>query len=139
MTMRELTLWLASLPLRPVLRRTSWAIPGLQTLHILSLGALVASIEMLDLRIFDYARSGHRRKHGAGLAGHPVVSESDGERRGRPMRRRIELGLYRNPDAAHDRGGDGVWPDGDRRSAAPRPDLAQDRRHRPLPRRDALD
>ena len=57
MTMRELTLWLASLPLSPVLRRTSWAIPGLQTLHILSLGALLASIVVIDLRIWGYARS----------------------------------------------------------------------------------
>jgi len=57
MTMRELTIWLASLPLSPILRRTSWAIPGMQTIHILSLGALLASIIMIDMRIWGYARS----------------------------------------------------------------------------------
>jgi len=57
MTMRELTIWLASLPLSPVLRRTSWAIPGMQTIHILSLGALLASIIMIDMRIWGYARA----------------------------------------------------------------------------------
>jgi hypothetical protein len=57
MTMRELTIWLASLPLSPILRRTSWAIPALQTAHILSLGALLASIVMIDLRIWGFARA----------------------------------------------------------------------------------
>ena len=57
MTMRELTLWLASLPLSPILRRSSWAIPALQTAHILSIGFLLASIVMIDLRIWGYARS----------------------------------------------------------------------------------
>src|SRR4051794_40265232 len=57
MTMRELTIWLASFPLSPVLRRISWAIPGMQTIHILSLGALLASIIMIDMRIWGYARA----------------------------------------------------------------------------------
>jgi hypothetical protein len=57
MTMRELTLWLTSLPLSAILRRSSWAIPAMQTAHILSLGALLASIVMIDLRIWGYARS----------------------------------------------------------------------------------
>ena len=57
MTMRELTLWLASLPLSPILRRSSWAIPAMQTAHILSLGILLAAIVMIDLRIWGYARA----------------------------------------------------------------------------------
>ena len=57
MTMRELTLWLASLPLSSILRRSSWAIPAMQTAHILSLGTLLAAIVMIDLRIWGYARA----------------------------------------------------------------------------------
>jgi hypothetical protein len=57
MTMRELTLWLASLPLSPILRRSSWAIPALQTAHILAIGMLLSSIVMIDLRIWGYARA----------------------------------------------------------------------------------
>jgi hypothetical protein len=57
MTMRELTLWLASLPLSPILRRSSWAIPAMQTAHILSLGMLLAAIVMIDLRVWGYARA----------------------------------------------------------------------------------
>jgi hypothetical protein len=57
MTMRELTLWLASLPLSSVLRRSSWAIPAMQTAHILSIGLLLSSIVMIDLRIWGYSRS----------------------------------------------------------------------------------
>jgi hypothetical protein len=57
MTMRELTLWLASLPLSPILRRSTWAIPAMQTAHILSIGLLLASIVMLDLRIWGYSRA----------------------------------------------------------------------------------
>jgi hypothetical protein len=58
MTMRELTLWLASLPLSPVLRRSSWAIPALQTVHILAIGMLLSSIVMIDMRIWGVARAG---------------------------------------------------------------------------------
>jgi hypothetical protein len=48
MTMRELTLWLASLPLSPILRRSSWAIPALQTSHILSIGLLLGLCALAD-------------------------------------------------------------------------------------------
>jgi len=57
MTMRELTLWLTSLPLSAILRRSTWAIPAMQTAHLLALGTLLASIVMIDLRIWGYARS----------------------------------------------------------------------------------
>ena len=57
MTMRELTLWLTSLPLSPILRRSSWAIPALQTSHILSLGLLLSALVMIDLRMWGYSRS----------------------------------------------------------------------------------
>jgi hypothetical protein len=55
--MRELTLWLGSLPLSSVLRRSSWAIPALQTAHILSIGLLLSAIVMIDLRIWGYSRA----------------------------------------------------------------------------------
>ena len=50
--MRDLTLWLASLPLSRMIRQTGWIIPLLQTLHILLIGMVLSSVVMIALRIF---------------------------------------------------------------------------------------
>lgn len=67
--------WLYSSPLNPIAQTISesrlsgwilswfWAIPIMQTIHILAISATLASILMLNLRVFD-------------LAGHATLSET---------------------------------------------------------------
>lgn len=53
--MRELTLWLNSLPLGAMMRRPGWPIPLLQTLHILTIGMVLSSVVMIAMRIWGSA------------------------------------------------------------------------------------
>lgn len=56
--MAELSQWVGSLPLSVAMRRISWLVPTLQTLHILSVGIVLSSVIMIDLRIWRVSRSG---------------------------------------------------------------------------------
>jgi hypothetical protein len=60
--MRELTIWLNSLPLSVAIRRAHWSIPLLQTIHILTIGMVLSSVIMIALRIW-------------GAAGGPTLAE----------------------------------------------------------------
>ena len=55
--MQDLVQWLASLPLSLSIRRVSWAIPLMQTLHILAIGMVLSSVIMIDLRLWGLSRS----------------------------------------------------------------------------------
>jgi hypothetical protein len=55
--MPELVQWLTSLPLSLAIRRIGWAIPLMQTVHILANGIVLSSVIMIDLRIWGIARS----------------------------------------------------------------------------------
>jgi hypothetical protein len=55
--MQDLVQWLASLPLGLAIRRSTWAIPLMQTLHILAIGMVLSSVIMIDLRVWGLARS----------------------------------------------------------------------------------
>jgi hypothetical protein len=57
MTMTELVQWIASLPLSLTIRRISWIIPLMQTIHILAIGMILSSVIMIDLRIWGLSRS----------------------------------------------------------------------------------
>lgn len=71
----ELSQWLYNSPLNPIAERISqsamsgwilswfWAIPIMQTIHILAISATLASILMLNLRVFE-------------LAGHATLRET---------------------------------------------------------------
>jgi hypothetical protein len=54
----ELSQWVGSLPISLAMRRITWLIPVLQTLHILSIGIVLSSVVMIDLRIWRVSRSG---------------------------------------------------------------------------------
>jgi hypothetical protein len=56
--MPELSQWVGSLPLSLVMRRITWLIPVLQSLHILSIGMVLASVVMIDLRVWGVSRAG---------------------------------------------------------------------------------
>jgi len=56
--MAELSQWVGSLPLSLAMRRITWLIPMLQTVHILSIGIVLSSVVMIDLRIWGASRSG---------------------------------------------------------------------------------
>ena len=56
--MAELSQWVGSLPISLAMRRISWLVPVLQTLHILSIGIVLSSVVMIDLRIWGTSRSG---------------------------------------------------------------------------------
>src|SRR5262249_37423303 len=56
--MAELSQWFGSLPISLAMRRIPWFVPMLQTLHILSIGFVLSSIIMIDLRIWGVSRSG---------------------------------------------------------------------------------
>ena len=43
--------WLAATPLSMALASHNWAVPTLQTVHILSVGIVMSSVAMLDLRL----------------------------------------------------------------------------------------
>jgi hypothetical protein len=51
MTMHEFSDWLSNTPVSQLIQETSWAIPGIQTVHIICLAALFASALLLTLRI----------------------------------------------------------------------------------------
>ncbi len=55
--MSDLIRWIASLPLSQMIRKSLWLIPFLQTVHILATGMVLASIIMIDLRVWGYSRS----------------------------------------------------------------------------------
>jgi len=55
--MADLIRWIAMLPLSQLIRKIPWLIPSLQTLHILATGMVLASIIMIDLRVFGYSRT----------------------------------------------------------------------------------
>ncbi len=56
--MAQLSQWVGSLPLSVAMRRITWLVPMLQTLHILSIGIVLSSVVMIDLRIWGASRSG---------------------------------------------------------------------------------
>jgi hypothetical protein len=56
--MAELSQWVGSLPISLAMRRITWFVPMLQTLHILSIGFVLSSIIMIDLRVWGVSRSG---------------------------------------------------------------------------------
>jgi hypothetical protein len=56
--MAELSQWVGSLPVSLAMRRITWLIPMLQTLHILSIGMVLSSVVMIDMRIWGASRSG---------------------------------------------------------------------------------
>src|SRR5215471_915281 len=56
--MAELSQWIGGLPISMVMRRITWLVPVLQTLHILSIGIVLSSVVMIDLRIWGASRSG---------------------------------------------------------------------------------
>ena len=49
--MKSTSEWLAATSLSNTLASTSWAVPFLQSIHILAIGIVMASIAMLDLRL----------------------------------------------------------------------------------------
>ena len=57
MGLEELAQWLMSLPLSRTVRRITWIIPLMQTIHILATAAVLSSVLMLDLRVWGAARS----------------------------------------------------------------------------------
>lgn len=56
--MPELSQWVGSLPLSLAMRRITWLIPALQSLHIMSVGLVLASVMMVDLRVWGVSRAG---------------------------------------------------------------------------------
>jgi hypothetical protein len=56
--MAELSQWVGSLPISVTMRRITWLVPMLQTLHILSIGIVLSSVVMIDLRVWGASRSG---------------------------------------------------------------------------------
>jgi hypothetical protein len=55
--MAALSQWVGSLPISLTMRRITWLIPFLQTIHILSIGFILASVVMIDLRVWGVSRS----------------------------------------------------------------------------------
>jgi hypothetical protein len=56
--MAELSQWIGSLPISVAMRRITWLVPALQTVHILSIGIVLSSVVMIDLRLWRASRSG---------------------------------------------------------------------------------
>jgi hypothetical protein len=56
--MAELSQWVGSLPISATMRRITWLVPMMQTLHILSTGIVLSSVVMIDLRVWGASRSG---------------------------------------------------------------------------------
>jgi hypothetical protein len=56
--MAELSQWVGSMPISMAMRRITWLIPVLQTLHVLSIGIVLSSVVMIDLRMWGASRSG---------------------------------------------------------------------------------
>lgn len=53
-TLTSISDWLASTSLSVGLAATFWAVPTLQSIHILSIGIILASLAMLDLRLAGF-------------------------------------------------------------------------------------
>jgi magnesium-transporting ATPase (P-type) len=51
----ELSLWIQKQPLSMLIDRNFWAIPIIQTIHILAIAAAFGSVVMINLRIFGLA------------------------------------------------------------------------------------
>ena len=51
----EFSLWISTTPLSAVLGRTVWAIPAIQSVHILAVAATFGSVLMVNLRIYQMA------------------------------------------------------------------------------------
>ncbi len=51
MTMAEVSDWLTKTPVSHVIGRTFWVVPVVQSVHILAIAVVMASIAMLDLRL----------------------------------------------------------------------------------------
>ena len=56
--MAQLSQWVGSLPLSLMMRRITWLIPVLQIVHILSIGIVLSSVVMVDLRLWGTSRTG---------------------------------------------------------------------------------
>ena len=56
--MAELSQWIGGLPISMAMRRITWLVPVLQTMHILSIGIVLSSVVMIDLRVWGASRSG---------------------------------------------------------------------------------
>jgi hypothetical protein len=56
--MAELSQLIGGLPISIAMRRITWLVPMLQTMHILSTGIVLSSVIMIDLRIWGASRSG---------------------------------------------------------------------------------
>src|SRR5450432_659574 len=56
--MAELSQWVGSLPISLAMRRITWLIPVMQTLHVLSVGIMLSSVVMIDLRMWGASRTG---------------------------------------------------------------------------------
>src|ERR1700685_1260153 len=54
--MLELSQWVNSLPISLTLRRITWFIPVLQIIHILSVGAILSSVVMIEMRLWGVSR-----------------------------------------------------------------------------------
>jgi uncharacterized membrane protein len=55
--MAQLSQWVGSLPISLAMRRITWLVPMLQTLHILSTGIVLSSVVMIDMRVWGASRS----------------------------------------------------------------------------------
>jgi uncharacterized membrane protein len=53
--MVQLSNWLASTRLSAAIADTAWAVPTLQSIHIMAIGMIMASVGMLDLRLVGVA------------------------------------------------------------------------------------
>ena len=56
--MAELSQWVGGLLISVAMRRITWLVPTLQTLHILAIGIVLSSVVMIDLRVWGASRSG---------------------------------------------------------------------------------
>jgi uncharacterized membrane protein SirB2 len=55
----ELALWLSNEPVSLVIQTNFWAIPVIQTVHILAIATIFGSALMVNLRILGVGRGGH--------------------------------------------------------------------------------
>jgi uncharacterized membrane protein len=56
--MAQLSQWVGSLPISLSMRRITWLLPVVQTLHILATGIVLSSVVMIDMRVWRASRSG---------------------------------------------------------------------------------
>ena len=55
--MPQFAQWVAGLPISVWARQITWLVPLMQTLHILSIGAILSAVVMIDMRIWGVSRS----------------------------------------------------------------------------------